>query len=258
MKKILCLAGLLILLSGLTIHQASAQNLLDRAKKKVQDATINKVGGTDDQNASESPQESRSIDSNSPANTKSGGLSNTRIDVAQNITDAGKAFNEKKYSDTKYSIRQAILGIELEIGKNILKELPESVAGLPKVESEDNVTSTGIGFVGLVINRNYREEEKEFRITIGNDAAMLSGVNMYLASGAYASSQQEENIKQTKFKEYRAVIEWDESAGYKLSVPFGQSSILVTEGVNFNTEEEFMNASLTIDLELIKKHLGEQ
>jgi len=193
-----------------------------------------------------------------PSNTKGGGLSAKTIDIKQQIADAQTAFAAKKYTDAKYSIRQAILGIELEIGKNILKGLPEKIAGLPVVPEEDNVTSSGIGFVGLVIHRVYGTDDKRFTVTIGNDAAMLSAVNMYLASGAYASTAEEQNIQQTKYKDYRAVIEYDESSGYKLSVPFGQSSILVTEGVNFGSQEEFMSASNEIDIENIKKQLGEQ
>jgi hypothetical protein len=53
------------------------------------------------------------------------------------------------------------------------------------------------------------------------------------------------------------VLEYDEYSGYKLSVPFGQSSILVTNGINFMTEKEMMDASENIDIEKIKKVLGE-
>jgi len=88
---------------------------------------------------------------------------------------------------------------------------------------------------------------------------MLSVVKMYLASGAYGSSTgQEEDYKQIKFQGNQALIEYDEYTGYKLSVPFGQSSILIAEGINFKTEDDFMDASLNIDLDKIKNQLGEQ
>ncbi|HNS17310.1 MAG TPA: hypothetical protein PKI34_05770 [Bacteroidales bacterium] len=258
MKKILVTLGAVVLLVGITTQQASSQNLMEKMKKKAEETILKKAPGGDQPNESETVTEKNSAGSGGPSNTKGGGLSSKPIDVKQNITDAQTAFASQKYTDAKYSIRQAILGIELEIGKNILKGLPEKIASLSIAPEEDNVTSSGIGFVGLVINRVYRDGDQQFSVTIGNDAAMLSAVNMYLASGAYASSAQQENIQQTKFKEYRAIIEYDASSGYKLSVPFGQSSILVTEGVNFSSEDEFMNASLTIDIENIKKQLGEQ
>jgi hypothetical protein len=43
-----------------------------------------------------------------------------------------------------------------------------------------------------------------------------------------------------------------------LSVPLGQSSLIVWEAVNFATEQEVMAAANTFDIEGIKKMLGEQ
>ncbi len=258
MKRILLAFGSVVLIVSIATHQASSQNLMEKMKKKAEEAILKKTPAGEETKDNQSPAGTSSTGTSGPSNTKGGGLSAKTIDVTQQIADAQTAFGAKKYTDAKYSIRQAILGIELEIGKSILKELPEKIAGLSIVTEEDNVTSSGIGFVGLVIHRVYGPGEKQFTLTIGNDAAMLSAVNMYLAAGAYASTADEQNIQQTKFKDYRAIIEYDESSGYKLSVPFGQSSILVTEGVNFSSEEEFMSASNEIDIENIKKHLGEQ
>jgi hypothetical protein len=56
----------------------------------------------------------------------------------------------------------------------------------------------------------------------------------------------------------RAIIEYSEGSGYKLSVPLGQSSLVVFEGVNFASEPEMMTAASAIDLDGIKKMLGEQ
>ena len=68
----------------------------------------------------------------------------------------------------------------------------------------------------------------------------------------------QQNWKQTKFKGNRSIIEYNEGSGYKLSVPIGQSSLLVFEGVNFSTEADFMKAANEIDADGIKKQLGEQ
>ena len=150
-------------------------------------------------------------------------------DVLANIGEAEKAFSDKKYSDARFSVRQAIMGIELEIGNNILDELPDEVKGLPAKKDEDMVASTGIGFAGLIIERTYREGDKEFKVSVANESAWLSAANMYLASGGQYSD--DDNHKIVKFGDERAVLEYDEYSGYKLSVPFGQSSILVTGSI---------------------------
>ena len=88
---------------------------------------------------------------------------------------------------------------------------------------------------------------------------MMAGVNAYLASGGYAQQTNgEQNWKQTKLKGYRAIIEYSDGSGYKLSVPIGQSSIIVFEGVNFATEQEMMKAAEVFNIDGIKKELGEQ
>ena len=80
---------------------------------------------------------------------------------------------------------------------------------------------------------------------------------MYLANSGYATSSSDQNYKQVKFQDYRGVLEYDEYSGYKLSVPFGQSSVFVLEGINFANENELMTAGNKFDLNAIKNQLGE-
>lgn len=87
----------------------------------------------------------------------------------------------------------------------------------------------------------------------------MAGVNAYLASGGYAQQTNgQQNWKQTKLKGYRAIIEYNENSGYKLSVPLGQSSLIVFEGVSFASETDMMKAAEIFNLDGIKKELGEQ
>lgn len=262
-KQLLTLCmGLVCLL--MAIPQADAQSsFFKKVKKKAEDAAVDKM--FEPNKESQDPQKTNTVYStsegnseNSPSNTRGGGLNSSAPDVLANIGNAESSYNNKEYSNSRFAVRQAILGVELEIGKNILDELPTSINGLPMVAAEDQVTSSGIGFVGLIISRVYRGNDQEFRVTVGNDAAMLSAANMYLASGAYASSSQDENIKQTTYKDELAVIQYDELEGYQLSVPFGQSSILMTQGINYSTEDEFMGSSNEVDLNNIKNQLGEK
>ena len=208
MKKFLTIVSLGLICTCFGMQHADAQSFIRKIKKKAEDKAIEKMFEDESQRTDQS---SKSVYSsgneNSPSNTRGGGLSTSSPDVMSNIEIAESSFNKKEYSDARFAVRQAILGIEMEIGRNVLQNLPESISGLPSVESEDQVTSSGIGFVGLVIQRVYRDGDQEMRITVANDAAMISVANMYLASGAYATSSQEQNVKQTTFKNHRAVIE---------------------------------------------------
>jgi hypothetical protein len=197
---------------------------------------------------------------NNPSNKGGGGLVSTPPDVKQNLTDAEAAYKKSSYGEARYAVQQAMLGVELEIGNKILKSLPESISGLKKEDNADQVTSTGYGWAGLTIYREYNDtKDKEIRVTIANNSVWMAGVNAYLANGGYAQQTNgQQNWKQTKVKGNRAIIEYDESSGYKLSVPLGQSSLIVYEGVNIASEGDMIKAAETLDIDGIKKQLGEQ
>jgi len=196
---------------------------------------------------------------NNPSNKGGGGLISTPPDVKQNLTDAGVAYKKNSYGEARYSVQQAMLGVELEIGNKIIKSLPESVVGLNKEAESDQVTSTGWGWAGLTIQREYSDKnDKQFSVTIANNSVMMAGVNAYLSGGYAQQTNGEQNWKQTKVKGYRAVIEYSEGSGYKISIPIGQSSIILYEGINFASEPEMMKAAEVINIDAIKKELGEQ
>lgn len=186
------------------------------------------------------------------------GLVTTPPNVAENLTSAETAFKGGNYGDARYAVQQAMLGVEMEIGQQILKGLPETVVGLKKDEKADQVTSTGWGWVGLTILREYEAGDKQLTVTIANNAVWMQAINLYFNNAGYAQTTGgEQNWKQTKVKGYRAIIEYDDNSGYKLSVPLGQTSLLMFEGVNFATEQDLMNAVNTFDIDGIKKSLGE-
>jgi hypothetical protein len=230
--------------------------------KKLKD----KVNGAVSKSATGSPTQSDQSNSGNgsssgPSNTKGGGLTNTSPpDVNQQITDAKQSQAAGNYSDARYSIQQALMGIELQIGKQILLSLPATVSGLQKDTVENKVMSTQWGWNNLTIQSVYKKADQQMTVTIGNNGVYSGFVNMYFNS-AYmqtSSNGKDENVKQTKVKSYKALITYDKSKGYTLLVPIGQSSLIAWECVNFATEQDVMNAANVFDIDGIKKMLGEQ
>lgn len=236
-------------------------NLFKGKKKDQNTNTGGSNSGTNGQNGSGNGNSSGSSGgNNNPSNNTGGGLISTPPDVNQNLSDAEAAYKKSSYGEARYSVQQAMLGVELEIGNKILKSLPETVSGLKKQEDADQVTSTGYGWAGLTIHREYNDtKEKEIRVTIANNSAWMAGVNAYLTNGGYAQQTNgQQNWKQIKVKGYRAIIEFEQSSGYKISLPLGQSSLIVYEGVNFANETDMIKAAEALDIDGIKKQLGEQ
>lgn len=270
MKKKILLAGLVAVLFA---FQADAQGFVNKLKQKADEAASKalekkakeKAGISDETN--ENQNSGNSGDSgNTPANSKSrptnkggGGLVSTPPDVNRNLSEAETSYKAGSYGEARYAVQQAMLGVEMEIGKKVLESMPQSVSGLAKVQEADQVTSSGYGWAGLTIHREYLNDDKQLTITVANNSAWMSAVNMYLANGGYSQTTNgEQNWKQTKVKGHKGIIEYDDNTGYKLSVPLGQTSMIVWEGVNFGSEEDMMAAASSFDIDGVKKMLGEK
>ncbi|MEP6683759.1 MAG: hypothetical protein ABJA35_10885 [Parafilimonas sp.] len=256
MKKTTLLLFLCVMCFTLTSH---AQLL-----KKLKDKVNNAVSGNSSTNQSQSTDAntSSSTSSGSPTNTKGGGLTNTTPpDVNQQIADAEKSQAAGDYSDARYSIQQALMGVELQIGKQVLQSLPATVSGLQKDTMQNKVMSTQWGWNNLTIQSVYKKADQQLTVTIGNNTMYSGFIDLYFNNSMYTQTNSDgknQNVKQTKVKSYKAVITYDDSKGYTLLVPLGQSSLIVWECLNFATEQDVMNAANSFDIDGIKKMLGEQ
>ena len=241
------------------IASGAHAQLLKKLKDKVNDAMTNKTSQTTTQDNSSN---NSNTSSGSPQNKTGGGLTNTTPpDVNQQIADAEKSHAAGNYSDARYSLQQALMSIELQIGKEILQSLPATVSGLQKDTLQNKVMSTAWGWNNLTIQSVYKKGDQQLTVTIGNNSFYLGFVTMYLNNAAYVQTSgngKDQNVKQTKVKSYRALITYDDSKGYALMVQLGQSSLIVWECVNFATEQDVMNAANAFDIDGIKKMLGEQ
>jgi len=237
-----------------------AETVADRViEKKTDDGSGNQTASNENSYGSNTGNTGNSSGSSNPSNKGGQGLVTTPPDVKEHLTTAETAFKSNNFNEARYAVQQAMLGVEMEIGQGILKSLPETVANLKKDMASDQVTSTGWGWAGLTIHREYEEGQKQFQVTVSNNAAWMQAINLYFNNAAYAQSTGgEQKWKQTKVKGNRAIIEYDKNSGYKLSVPIGQTSLLMFQGINFATEQDMMNAVNQIDIDGIKTRLGEK
>jgi hypothetical protein len=258
---------LYLLVPACIVHSAEGQVLrkikekAESAVNKALDKKVDEKVGTQPENTGGSPG-----DRSKGGNTTGGGLVTTPPDVNASLADAEAAFKKNQYGEARFSVQQAMLGVEMMIGKEILKGLPDKVDVLVKDTLSDKVASTSWGWVGLTIERDYieggrdntKDGRKELDFMLANNSAWLSAVNMYLSGGYAQSSGEQQNWKQTRLKGNKAVIEYDQSSGYKITVPLGQASLLILGGRNFATEQDFMKACETFDLDKIKAQIGEK
>ena len=261
MKRIVFLSGSCFLLS---LPQFGHAQLLKKLKEKANNAVnkvVDKTTGIETTSSNSTESKSGATSSNRPVNKGGAGLKNTAPpDVNAAMEDANKSFSNKSYSDARYAVQQALVGIEIQLGHQLLKSLPEIVDGLQKDTTQDRVVSTQWGWNNMTIQRVYSDKkDKQCTITIGNNILYAGMVNAYFGS-AYAveSNGKDQNVKQVKVQGNKAIISYDESKGYSLVVPVGQSSMVVWECINFANEDEVMNIANSFNIDNIKKSLGEK
>ena len=133
MKKLVCLLGMLALV--MVTNTASSQGLLKKMKEKA-NQTLDKAVGKEVEKKTGIPAEQEQSNNNTSSGNSSGkpvnkggsGLSNTEPpDVKMQMTEAETAHGAKKYSDARYSLQQALMGVEIQLGRQILKSLPGTV-----------------------------------------------------------------------------------------------------------------------------------
>jgi hypothetical protein len=268
----------LMLFAGTHISaQGFLKKLKDKAAQaaeKVVDKTIDKkvdkvtgTGTADPNNTNNNnggnnnviPAANRTSGSGKPSNKGGAGLQNTTPpDVIAQITEAETANNTKNFSDARYAIQQALMGVELQLGKQILTSLPTVISTLPTDSSQDRVMSTSYGWSNLTIQRVYKKDDQQLTINIGNSNIYAGMINMYFNNSFVQSNGDQQNVKQVRVKGNKALIQYDQSRGYTVLVPVGQTSIISYELINFANENDVMAAVNSFDIENIKKLLGEK
>jgi hypothetical protein len=250
-----------------------AENAAGKVVDKTLDKQVDKVtgGNTNGNNSGNNVNGSNNNGTNvnaipasnknygSPSNKGGAGLTNTTPpDVTAQITEAETAHNAKNFSDARFAIQQALLGVELQLGKQILVSLPQTISGISADSAQDRVMSTSYGWSNLTIQRVYRKEDKQLTINIGNSNIYAGLINMYFNNAYVQSNGDQQNVKQIRVKGNKAIIQYEDRKGYTVLLPIGQTSLISFDLVNFANEADVMTAVNTFDIEGIKKLLGEK
>jgi hypothetical protein len=259
MKRVLYF--LCFFIAALVTSNANSQGLFKKLKDKVSKTVDNAVDKKTGVAPGGESGNSNSGSTGKPSNKGGGGLSNTTPpDVKAQMAEAESAHAAKNYSDARYSLQQALMGVEIQLGRQILKSLPASVDALNVDTAQDIVMSTQWGWNNLSIQRVWKNKaDKQLTITVGNAGIYAGLAALYFTNGGMMEANNaKQNFKQVRVKGNKAIIQYEDSKGYTLIVSLGQSSMIVWECINFANEQEVMTTANAFDIDGIKKMLGEQ
>jgi len=257
MRKILIVICCLSLINALP--QISQAQVLKNLKEKV---NLRKGGKKILDNVLGEEEEDSDSSTSGTMGSSSGerkGKYLTPPDVNDNLAEAEAFATDGDYSGARMLIQQAIVGIEMEMGRMILNSFPKEINGLAYVEANDELYSSGMNFAGMGIGRSYGDNDKSLNVGVINNSILLSSYSAMMSASTYSAENEEVQAKTIRVQGNRGVIQYEESNDmYELGVPLGQSTIFILKGIRFSSEEEMMGAANAFDLTQIKDMLGEQ
>src|SRR4051812_29896395 len=214
MKKLIACLSAVVAFSCLA-PQAQAQ-LLKKLKDKVNEKVNGIAGGSNSSsstntNGNTSGSATSNSSSSGPVNRTGAGLTNTAPpDVLSNISKAETAGKDTNYSQVRYALQQAIMGVEIQLGRQIIHSLPNTVDGLTKDTTKNVVSSTQFGWSNMIIQTVYSDgKDKQMTVMIGNIPMYASLVGMYFSNAYVQNNMTKENpnIKQVQVKGEKSIIQ---------------------------------------------------
>ena len=176
---------------------------------------------------------------------------------AQNFTTdiatAKTAYSSGKLEDAHFALLQAMQEIDLIIGKEVLKLLPEKMDANNFNASDDNVTSN-VGFVGTTIHRSWGQNDAVDLSIIGN-SPLVTTINAFLNTPLLGGMMSNGNNKLIKVQGYKAQLTKDDAGNgqtnYTIQLPLGSS--LITFTAKNTTDSQIMAWANTLQLQQIAK-----
>ena len=179
------------------------------------------------------------------------------------IKEAQDFLAKQEYKQAILSLQDAINDINLLLAKQVAESLPAEINGL-KADGDSEVSTAGMGMIGggMQITKRYRNEAKE-----GNDAEvqilanspLLSTLSMYISNPSMLGQE----YKSVRVGATRAILKSEieddgttKTRSTEIQIPLGQTLIMVRAN-GFATEQEELAFATKLDLEKIRKAVGE-
>ena len=170
------------------------------------------------------------------------------------LDNASAEYKSGNLENARFNLQQMLQEINVAIGRDILALLPEELAGMQKIDENDNASGINTGYAGIFVNRNYAAENREAAIEIVSDSPLLSGINILLNMPIFIAG--DPNQKRIKIDGQKALLTKNTSAegiiGYDVQMAFG-STLLTFNCSGVDSENEVTAMLDKIPIQEIQK-----
>ncbi len=181
----------------------------------------------------------------------------TKVCSAQNfaadIKNAKASYASNKLEDSHFALLQAMQELDMIIGKEVLKLMPDKMDTYASNAKDDNVTSNA-GLIGTTIHRSYGPQDNVDISIIGN-SPIVSTLNAFLNTPLLGGMMSKGNNKIIKVQGYKAELtKTDNGNGqtdYTIQIPLGSS--LVTFEAKNTTDTQVTTFANTVQWQQVAK-----
>lgn len=175
-------------------------------------------------------------------------------DFDKNITSARSSYASGNLEDARFAMQQMLNDLDMAIGKEVLKMLPEKMGAAAFNSANDNVTAN-TGLAGVVIHRDYGAGEKQMNLDLMSNSPLVASINAIL-SIPFLGNSGDGTQKVIKIDGYKGMLqksvdEETKKTDYTLQVPIG--STLLTFTAPDASEDEVISMVNAIPLSRITK-----
>jgi hypothetical protein len=168
-------------------------------------------------------------------------------DMDTRLNTAKSEYKSGNYENARFELQQALMEINQAVGRDILEMLPDKLAGMDKIEDQDNVTGVSNNmFGGLFVNRYYKAENRDASVEIVGDSPMIGSLNVLLNMPNFMVS--DPNQKRIKVDGQKALLtkntDEENNVNYEVQMIFG--STLYTLNCNGIDSENEVTSMLEI------------
>jgi len=171
-------------------------------------------------------------------------------EFSQKLGEAQNSYTSGDLENARFALQQSLQLINQEIGKEILKILPDELGGLPKSAADDNVSGMTTGFAGLFVHREYVKDSTETSVELISDSPLMAGINAMLSMPVFMTG--DPNQKKIKVKNYKALlsksVDDNKVVSFTVNLPFSSSMLtLNSRGINDEKKITAMLESLPLE-----------
>jgi hypothetical protein len=184
-------------------------------------------------------------------------------DYTKYMATAKTSFAKPDLEDTRYNLMLSLQQLDMKVGQEILKILPEKMDTLTAQKGRDNIMANSAGFIGTTIHREYGVSEMtKVNVDIVSNSPMVASLNAWLNNPMLASMG---GRKAMKVDGYKGSYTYEESettdaTGKVIKVPRSEMQIpifssLVTVKCDNMKEDDFVKMLNTLPVSKIAEML---